>query len=97
MTWEELKTHKLVIYSTTWCPDCHRLKQRLDEQKLRYDEIDIDADPKAAKHLQKQTGRAAIPYVEIDGKCMIRGWHQDTPGRWDETVFLQEAAAGLEG
>ncbi len=95
MTWEELKTRTLVVYSTTWCPDCRRLKQRLDEQSVSYREVDIDADSEAARHLQAQTGRTAIPFVEIDGKGMIRGWHDGRPGRWDEALFLEEAAAAL--
>ena len=95
MTWEELSTHTLVMYTTTWCPDCTRLKQRLDEHNVSYSEIDIDADADAAKRLKAQTGRAAIPYVQVDGLCMVRGWHDGKPGRWDGELFLREVVEGL--
>ncbi len=95
MTWEELAKHDLVVYSTEWCPDCKRLEKYLDEQNLSYRKIDIDADADAADYLQKQTGRTAIPFVQVDEKCMIRGWHADKPGKWDEAVFLEEVQEGL--
>lgn len=96
MTWDELKQHELVVYSTTWCPDCRRLKGRLDEQGVVYAEIDIDADVDAAKRLQEVTGRTAIPFVEIDGKGMVRGWHEGSPGKWDPELFLTEVDALLD-
>ena len=97
MTWEELAEHELVVYSTTWCVDCRRLKQHLDEHGLAYSEIDIDQDADAAERLQKATGRTAIPFVEVDGKCMIRGWHEGKPGSWDGALFRQEVETGLQG
>jgi len=95
MTWDELNARELVVYSTTWCPDCRRLKQHLEGYGVEYREIDIDADAEAAKHLQAKTGRTAIPYVEVDGRCMVRGWHDEKPGRWDDDLFLAEVAEQL--
>lgn len=95
MTWKELVTHELVVYSTTWCPDCRRLEKVFDSNGVPYTEIDIDEDAAAAKRLRERTGRAAIPYVEIDGDHIIRGWHEERPGRWDDEVFLREVASAL--
>ncbi len=95
MTWDELDAHTLVVYETTWCGDCRRLHAELDRHAVSYGKIDIDADPKAAKSLQARTGRTAIPYVEVDGKRMIRGWHEESPVRWDGETFLQEVEKGL--
>jgi mycoredoxin len=95
MDWQELRTHELTIYSTTWCPDCRRLKKHLDKQGLTYTEINIDADPEAAQRLQAATGRTAIPFVQIDSGPMVRGWHDDAPGRWDADVFLAEIETAL--
>ena len=96
MTWDDLKQHELVVYSTTWCPDCKRLKAHLDEREVAYEEIDIDADPNAAERLKKATGRTAIPYVQVDEGPMIRGWHDDKPGKWDENLFLAEVWDALD-
>ncbi|MBT3375974.1 MAG: glutaredoxin family protein [Lentisphaerae bacterium] len=95
MEWEQLTDHKLTIYSTPWCADCRRLKQHLTGKPITYTEIDIDADPAAAKRLQQKTGRQAIPFVEFDDGEMIRGWHAEAPGSWDESIFLKEAAEAI--
>jgi len=95
MTWEELNTHELLVYTTTWCGDCHRFKKQLDNHNISYNEIDIDADPEAAKRLQKKTGRTAIPFLEIDGGHIVRGWHSECPGKWDDATFLREVEEGL--
>jgi len=93
MTWDELAKHQVVVYTTAWCGDCRRLKAQLDRHGVPYREIDIDADAAAARRLQELTGRQAIPFVEIDGHPqLIPGWHDDRPGRWDETIFLAAAA-----
>lgn len=95
MTWQELSEHDIVVYSTVWCPDCRRLKKKLDEHGISYEEVDIDADAEAAERLQEATGRQAIPFVQIDSGGMVRGWHEGAPGRWDEETFLQEAEDAL--
>ncbi len=96
MTWDDLTQHKLTIYSTSWCSDCHRLKKILAGHGLAWQERDIDADPAAAEELARKTGRTSIPWVEIDGCGPIPGWHEAHPGRWDEARFLAAAAKALE-
>jgi len=95
MTWEELNTHDLAVYSTSWCSDCRRLEQYLAKENISYRDIDIDKDEEAAKHLQEKTNRTAIPFVEIDGNHMVRGWHAEKPGKWDAELFLKEVEEAL--
>ncbi len=95
MNWVELNDHKVKIYSTVWCPDCHRLKAVFKQNNANYEEIDIDANPDAAKYLQSKTGKTAIPFVEIDEKCMVKGWHDGSPGKWDEKIFFDEITEQL--
>ncbi len=90
MNWEQVKKHKLTVYSTVWCSDCRRFKQRLQEAGVDYDEVDIEEQPEAGQKLKRQTGRSAIPYLEIDGAQWVRGWHDEAPGKWDEKIFFQE-------
>jgi glutaredoxin len=95
MTWQELATHDLKMYTTTWCPDCKRFKRILAKHDIDVPEIDIDADSAAAKRLEEKTGRTAIPFLEIDGGPMVRGWHTGAPGGLDEALFLKEVAEAL--
>ena len=34
----------LVVYSSSWCPDCRRAKRVLEEAEAPFDEVDIDQD-----------------------------------------------------
>ena len=95
MNWSELNEHQLNVYSAPWCPDCRRLKGILNDNSIDYTEIDIDQNPEAADRLVEKTGHRAIPYVEIDGAQCVRGWHKDSPGRWDEATFFAEFAGSL--
>ena len=95
MTWQELASHDLRMYTTAWCPDCKRFKRVLDKHGVACAEVDIDADPAAAKRLEETTGRTAIPFLEIDGGPMIQGWHPGAPGGLDEATFLADVAAAL--
>ena len=96
MTWSELGRHQVLVYSTPWCPDCHRLKRILKAQGVPYAEVDIDADPAAAARLRALTGRTAIPYVQVDGGTPVRGWHDGEPGRFSESLFLSELGTALD-
>jgi thioredoxin reductase (NADPH) len=49
------------MYGTAWCPDCHRAKQFLSEQRVPYEFTDVDDD---------HAGRAVVEKVN-DGKLII--------------------------
>jgi glutaredoxin len=55
-------THQIVVYSTTWCPDCHRAKRFLGDQRIPYVNVDIEQDPEA------------MAYVEQVNDHPQRGW-----------------------
>ena len=95
MNWNEIAKHTIHVYSTPWCPDCRRLKDRLREYGVPYEEINIDEEPKAAEYLAEKTGHKAIPYIEIDKQWLIRGWHKEKSNRWDDLTFFSEVEAAL--
>jgi mycoredoxin len=57
------------IYTTSWCPDCRQAKRFLEEHQLPYEEIDIEADPRAAKFVKRANhGKRKVPTLEVDGR-----------------------------
>ena len=59
----------VTVYSTTWCPDCHRAKAFLDSKGVGYREIDIEQTPGAAALVvQHNNGKRVVPTLEIDGE-----------------------------
>jgi thioredoxin reductase (NADPH) len=54
----------LTVYGAPWCPHCKRVKKFLAAHRVRYTNIDIDADPSAIEILkQLQGGGQIIPTV----------------------------------
>ncbi|MGO8759964.1 MAG: glutaredoxin family protein [Terracidiphilus sp.] len=65
------------LYAVSWCPDCRRARQFLDEHRVQYTEIDIDGDSAAESEVIRRVGKRAIPQLVIDGE-----WFQPyKPGR----------------
>jgi mycoredoxin len=46
----------LIMYSTTWCGYCRRLKTQLDEAGIAYRVVDIEQDPAAAEFVGSVNG-----------------------------------------
>jgi thioredoxin reductase (NADPH) len=54
----------LTVYGAAWCPHCKRVKKFLAAHRVRYANVDVDADPQAIGRLkQLQGGGQIIPTV----------------------------------
>jgi len=53
------KVAKVTLFSTPSCSWCKRAKRHLREKRVRFKEVDIERDPRAAQDLVKKTGRRA--------------------------------------
>lgn len=60
-----------IIYTTSWCGYCVRLKQQLDRAGVPYREVDIEADAAAAERVMRiNEGNRTVPTVEYpDGSA----------------------------
>lgn len=47
---------ELVMFTTTWCGYCVRLKRFLDREAIPYDEVNIEDDPDAASFVMSVNG-----------------------------------------
>lgn len=91
-----LKGHDLCVYSETWCPDCTRFKHWARTSGVTTREILISEHPEAAEKLENETGKMAVPFVLVDGKAWVRGYHKELPGRFSEARLLAELRAAIE-
>src|ERR1700745_2072605 len=54
----------MTVYGAPWCPHCKRVKKFLAAHRVRYTNVDIDADPQAIERVkQLQGGGQIIPTV----------------------------------
>jgi mycoredoxin len=60
---------QITLYRTSWCADCHRTKQFLEERGVAYNEINIDQFPEAEEVvLCANNGRRKVPTVMVDDR-----------------------------
>ncbi len=52
----------ITMYSTTWCPDCHRAKSFLKERGVDFREVDIENDPSGEAIVIKANNGNRIPH-----------------------------------
>ncbi|NBY38269.1 MAG: NrdH-redoxin [Actinobacteria bacterium] len=55
---------QITMYGAEWCGDCRRSKKFLDENKVAYNYIDVEADESAAeKVIEINGGMRSIPVI----------------------------------
>ena len=89
-TLDFLKSHTLAVYSATWCPDCRRLEDWMREKQVPHEDVNIDKVDGAADKLEQETGKQAIPFILVDGRKWVRGYHAEERGRFSEAKLLAE-------
>lgn len=56
------------IYTTMWCPFCHRTKRLLNTKGVDFTEIDVGMSAtKKREMLERADGRHTVPQIFIDG------------------------------
>jgi glutaredoxin len=66
---------RVVLYSTSWCPYCAKVKAYFDKNKIAYTEMDIEKS-EAARQQHIALGGGPVPKVLI-GNRMIVGFIPD--------------------
>lgn len=62
----------IVMYTTSWCPDCWRAKQVMSAMKVPYEEINIMMDDKAVELVMElNNGNRSVPTIVFpDGSVL---------------------------
>ena len=64
-----VRTVRIEVYSSLWCPFCSRAKALLNRKGVAYEEIDVDRDPNLRQQMmQRAGGRRTVPQIFIDGR-----------------------------
>lgn len=61
----------VTVYTTPTCSWCTTIKRHLDENGVRYREVNVAADQKAAEEMVKKSGQQGVPQTEINGQIIV--------------------------
>lgn len=81
------------IYTSMWCPYCHRAKALLESKGVEFTEIDVGMSASKRKvMMERAEGRHTVPQIFIDG-VGIGGSDDlaalDASGKLDEMLGLK--------
>ena len=62
---------KVTVYSTPACPWCHKAKEFLKQNKIKFAEINVAEDQKAAEDMIEKSGQMGVPVIDVDGQIII--------------------------
>jgi glutaredoxin-like YruB-family protein len=62
---------QVTVYSTPTCSWCNTLKSYLKQHRIRFTDIDVSADQKAADELVKRSGQMGVPQTDINGEIIV--------------------------
>lgn len=67
----EATQKRVIVYSTPSCSWCNALKRHLDKYGIRYRNIDVSRDQKAAETMVKHSGQQGVPQTDINGEVIV--------------------------
>ena len=75
------------IYSTSWCPSCVSAKRLLEDQKIEFEEINIEEVGISREQLFEITGAMSVPQILI---------HNKTIGGFEDLFELHQSGKLME-
>jgi len=65
------RARRVIIFSTPTCSFCTKAKRYLRDKGVRYKEIDVSRDLKAAADMERKTGQRGVPVILIDSRPVV--------------------------
>ena len=66
------KDAQIIIYTTSWCPDCHRAKYLLDEYGVPYIAIDVEEDAEGLAFVKRvNNGSRVVPTIVFPDNTIL--------------------------
>ncbi len=62
---------RVVVFTTPNCPWCRKTKEYLRRNKIRFKEIDVTKDHKAAQDIVRRTGQRGVPVILVNNRPIV--------------------------
>jgi len=68
----ELKNQpKVVIFTTPTCSYCNIAKRYFKEKSIKFTDVDVSKDQRAAADMQRRTGQQGVPVIMIANRPIV--------------------------
>ena len=62
---------KVIVFTTPTCHHCTSAKRYLREKAIKFKEIDVSRDQKAAQDMVRRTGQQGVPQLWINNRPVV--------------------------
>lgn len=62
---------KVIIFTTPTCSFCNAAKRYFREKKIKFTNIDVSRDQRAARDMQRKTGQTGVPVILINNRPIV--------------------------
>lgn len=62
---------RVVVFSTPTCPHCRSAKRYLKQKGVRYTDVDVSRDERAARDMQRISGQQGVPVITVGGRPVV--------------------------
>ncbi|MCD6181859.1 MAG: glutathione S-transferase N-terminal domain-containing protein [Candidatus Cloacimonetes bacterium] len=66
-----MQSKKVIVFSTPTCAWCRKVKAYLRSQGVRYTEVDVSKNAKAARDMVRKTGQQGVPQIWINNHPVV--------------------------
>ena len=61
----------VILFTTPTCSFCTTAKRYLREKQIRFKEIDVSKDQKAALDMQRKSGTTGVPVILVNNRPIV--------------------------
>jgi glutaredoxin 3 len=61
----------IIVYSADWCAFCHAAKDYFARIGVKFEERNVEEDPKFLSEAVEKSGQRGIPVIDIDGEIIV--------------------------
>ena len=65
------KQPRVVVFSTPSCSHCRTAKQYLKKKGVRFTNVDVSRDQRAARDMQRISGQQGVPVITVGGRPIV--------------------------
>ncbi len=63
--------NEITIYTTPYCGFCRQTKEFFNQHKIKFKEIDVSEDEKAAETMVEKSGQYGVPVIDVKGQIIV--------------------------
>jgi glutaredoxin-like YruB-family protein len=67
----ETQQKRVTVYSTPTCSWCNTLKNYLRQNRIRFTDVNVAVDERAAEEMVRRSGQRGVPQTDINGEMIV--------------------------